>query len=96
MRLFRGLLLTRIAMEEVQAIIGAKRRHNGEAVGGNFVLSTLMFAQQALTRTKKVFIGGLPASTTKESLIEFFSQFGQVSVDFWRMFGVLRLWITLR
>ncbi|KAM7539641.1 hypothetical protein Aperf_G00000037572 [Anoplocephala perfoliata] len=65
-------------MEEVPAVVGSKRRHNGEPVGGSLMYSTLLFAQQALTRTKKVFIGGLPASTTKESLIEFFSQFGQI------------------
>ncbi|VDL97998.1 unnamed protein product [Schistocephalus solidus] len=41
--------------------------------------STTLLAAQALSRTKKIFIGGVATSTTEEELLNYFSAFGSVS-----------------
>lgn len=33
-----------------------------------------------VTRTKKIFVGGVSASTTEEDLTNYFKQYGEVSV----------------
>ena len=34
---------------------------------------------QLVTKTKKIFVGGVSASTTEEDLTNFFKQYGEVS-----------------
>ncbi|VDN23039.1 unnamed protein product [Dibothriocephalus latus] len=43
--------------------------------------STTLLAAQALSRTKKIFIGGVATSTTEEELLNYFSAFGTVSTS---------------
>ncbi|VDD80019.1 unnamed protein product [Mesocestoides corti] len=40
--------------------------------------SATYLAAQALSRTKKVFIGGVATSTTEEELSNYFSEFGKI------------------
>lgn len=37
------------------------------------------FVLQMVTRTKKIFVGGVSASTTEEDLTNFFKQYGEAS-----------------
>jgi len=37
-----------------------------------------------VTRTKKIFVGGLSANTVVEDLKHYFSSFGKVSLTHWR------------
>lgn len=41
------------------------------------LLSSLLF--QMVTRTKKIFVGGLSANTVVEDVKQYFEQFGKVS-----------------
>ena len=52
-------------------MIGFKNRNN--------VLINLPF--QVVTRTKKIFVGGLSANTVVEDLKNYFSSYGQVSLN---------------
>lgn len=40
---------------------------------------TLCFLSQLVTRTKKIFVGGLSVNTTIEDVKQYFDQFGKVS-----------------
>lgn len=58
-------------------------------LNGCFFLSV----PQMVTRTKKIFVGGLSAPTTLEDVKNYFEQFGPVSTD---LEGIATLLLTLR
>ncbi|VDN99474.1 unnamed protein product [Rodentolepis nana] len=69
-------------MQNTQVYTGSKRRHDGVALNQNYgdtsVNQAVYENLQALIRTKKIFVGGLPQNTKEEDLVKFFSQFGPV------------------
>lgn len=72
-------------MQTAHVYTGSKRRHDGVVLSHNYNDSTVNQAVyehlQALIRTKKIFVGGLPQNTKEEDLVNFFSQYGAVSSD---------------
>ncbi|VDL18607.1 unnamed protein product [Hymenolepis diminuta] len=69
-------------MQTAHVYTGSKRRHDGVVLSHNYNDSTVnqaVYEQlQALIRTKKIFVGGLPQNTKEEDLVNFFSQYGAV------------------
>jgi hypothetical protein len=60
------------------------------------VLRSAVVWLQMVTRTKKVFVGGLSSTTSVEDVKEYFSQFGKVSYQpWWRWFENLASWSRL-
>lgn len=51
----------------------------------------VFFLPQMVTRTKKVFVGGLSAPTTLDDVKNYFQQFGKVSsvFTFWRNYLIV-------
>lgn len=45
-----------------------------------FIQIMLLYSFQMVTRTKKIFVGGLSAPTTLEDVKSYFEQFGPVSL----------------
>ncbi|VUZ47683.1 unnamed protein product [Hymenolepis diminuta] len=69
-------------MQTAHVYTGSKRRHDGVVLSHNYNDSTVnqaVYEQlQALIRTKKIFVGGLPQNTKEEDLVNFFSQYGAI------------------
>ncbi|KAM3183093.1 hypothetical protein ACTXT7_011034 [Hymenolepis weldensis] len=69
-------------MQTAHVYTGSKRRHDGVVLSHTYNDSTINQAVyehlQALIRTKKIFVGGLPQNTKEEDLVNFFSQYGAV------------------
>lgn len=58
------------------ATAGAHSAH--ASASALLALSSLPLLPQMVTKTKKVFVGGVPTSSTVDELREYFSQFGKV------------------
>lgn len=50
-------------------------------VGAKMTLTRYLFLLQMVTRTKKIFVGGLSAPSTLEDVKNYFEQFGRVSAS---------------
>lgn len=55
------------------------------------ILSVVYVSFQMVTRTKKIFVGGLSAPTTLEDVKSYFEQFGPVSTDNYAIIALFRL-----
>lgn len=54
------------------------------AVGHGTQMPTFSFLpRQMVTRTKKIFVGGLSVNTTVEDVKHYFEQFGKVGLSLW-------------
>lgn len=50
-----------------------------------FILMIFFFSMsQMVTRTKKIFVGGLSAPSTVDDVKNYFEQFGRVRENFWK------------